>query len=117
VIRQDARLIVNRKRGPAFPSGFRSASCIIRKHNLVTNLPEIIEHAQERLHQVDLRISPRPGGPPLVPRVIVVPLKHDLAVLNDERKGFDNLFGLGVTFGKFSRRKRVEWEEGIEDTV
>jgi hypothetical protein len=89
----------------------------MRKHNLVTNLPEIIQHAQERLHQVDLRISPRSGGPPLVPRVIIVPLKHDLAVLNDERKRLDNLFGLGVAFGEFSRRKRVEWEEGIEDTV
>lgn len=36
VIRQDARLVVNRKCGPAFPSSFRSASCIIRKHNPVT---------------------------------------------------------------------------------
>jgi hypothetical protein len=89
----------------------------MRKHNLVTNLPEIIQQTQERLHQVDLRISPRSGGPPLVPRVIIVPLKHDLAVLNDERKRLDNLFGLGVAFGEFSRRKRVEWEEGIEDTV
>jgi len=44
-------------------------------------------------------------------------LKHDLAVLNDERKRLDNLFGLGVAFGEFSRRKRVKWEEGIEDTV
>jgi len=76
-----------------------------------------MQHAQERLHQVDLRIRPRSRGPPLVPRIIVVPLELDLAVLDDEGERLYDLFGLGVSFGEFGRGERVEREEGVEDAV
>ena len=83
----------------------------------IPDSPKVRQHVHERLHQVDLRISPRSRSPPLVTRVVVVPLQLDPALVEDQRERLYDLFRLGITFCELSRGKCVEWEERVQDAV
>ena len=94
------------------PETFSVGPVIFRR-----NSPERRQHADEGLHKIDLRVRSRSTRPPSIPRVIVIPLQFNFAIMHDQSERLGDLLGCHKSFVHGVYRQGVEGHQSVHDAA